>query len=555
MSMLTQSRPHYVSDGGIRFERLWIFAAAILPSSLACGALLNWLLQQGWYLIVLVPLIAAMLVGVAVAAAVVLSHCRNTIVATLAGGFAGLLMYLSYYYFGLQAELPPGQAHRLDLLPQYIAARLQTDVEQGIAGRRPGNAPKKPRLAGNIFSFLLELTGSIVLAAAVPYLRAKRPYVAELGRWMAREEKRLPPGTLDQFVAAWEAGDLEGYARQSQASLLGRAQAELGRHYASCTLEYVRDPSTSPLEHPIYLTYVDDAGASLAALFRPNRDYRQVQVLPEETIALRSWFPHLDRILTALPFVTSGTTATASTSPAAPSAVAGEAIVTDVPGGGAFRSPAFLIAVNSLSLIPLFTFFGGLAAIVAGLWGFWAGWQLTTSLTCLLLGGLSFAAGAVQGTKYGSAVESWYAGRRLRRMLQSRPEAIVRPDDPEADVIDLTTREHWAAVKLDTLDDIGLLAIDPRRGELKIEADKRRYRIPLAAILECQPECFHHPLDKQMQNQYWHVRLRYTARGEPRELLFSRNFKDWTPRTNENRRARAEDFCRHIEQLRTESRR
>ncbi len=305
------------------------------------------------------------------------------------------------------------------------------------------------------------------------------------------------------------------------------------------------------MEHPIYLTYVDDV-AALLTLFRRNRDFYQVQLLPEEAVALRSWFPNLDRILTAFP---SGPVSVSDSLPSPSSAtatVAGdEAIVQEVPGGGTFRSPAFLLNVNLLGLIPLVTFFGGLALIVAGVWGWRREWDLTTWLACLLWGGLLFAAGCVQATKYGSALESWYAGRRLRGMLQLRPDAIVRADDPEAQVIDLTTREHWSRVKLDTLDDIGLLAIDRRRGELKIEADKRRYRIPLGAILECQPECFHHPLDKQMQNQYWHVRLRYATRAEPRELLFSLNLKGWTVRSNENRRALAESFCSQIEESRS----
>ncbi len=199
-----------------------------LPVAIAVGASMNWLLHQGWYLIGLVPLVAAMLVGAAAAAGVIYSHCRNRLLAAALGGAAGLTMYLAYYYFGMLSEVLPGNAHRLDLLPQYIRARLETDVKQDLMRPRRGNAAaQRPRLSSNVAMFVLDIACSVVVAGFVPYLRSKRPYVKDLGQWMAKEEKRLPPGTLNDFAAACESGDLQSYAEQTQASLLGRARAEL----------------------------------------------------------------------------------------------------------------------------------------------------------------------------------------------------------------------------------------------------------------------------------------------------------------------------------------
>ena len=86
---------------------------------------------------------------------------------------------------------------------------------------------------------------------------------------------------------------------------------------------------------------------------------------------------------------------------------------------------------------------------------------------------------------------------------------------------------------------------DERR-EIRIEGDKRRYVIPTTSVRECRPECFHHPLDKQLLNQYWYVRLLVPVDGEERELLFSPTFTDWRPRTNENRRLAADELCERI---------
>ncbi len=101
-------------------------------------------------------------------------------------------------------------------------------------------------------------------------------------------------------------------------------------------------------------------------------------------------------------------------------------------------------------------------------------------------------------------------------------------------------------MKLDVRDDVGILAFDDKRREIRIEGDKRRYVIALEAIRESRPECFHHPLDKQLVNQYWYVRLLVLVDGEQRELLFSPTLTDWRPRTNENRRLAAEELCERI---------
>src|SRR5688572_12399760 len=110
MSTLASSRTRYVSDGGVRLGRLWAIPAAALPAAIAVGAVMNWLLTQGWYLVGPVPLGAAMLVGAAAAVGVIFSHCRNRVLAAIFGGTAGLAMYLAYYYFGLKGALP-GNAH------------------------------------------------------------------------------------------------------------------------------------------------------------------------------------------------------------------------------------------------------------------------------------------------------------------------------------------------------------------------------------------------------------------------------------------------------------
>jgi hypothetical protein len=177
----------------------------------------------------------------------------------------------------------------------------------------------------------------------------------------------------------------------------------------------------------------------------------------------------------------------------------------------------------------------------------WRGWGLATDLGLLLGGAGSFMLAIRYVQNYSSALETWLASRRFRAIVELRPDAIVTAGDPDAEYVDLTRREDWATVKLDPIDDVGLLRLDEPRRELRIEGDKRRYRVPLAAIADCGPECFHNAMDKQMLNQYWHARVRTTAGGRPHELLLS--LKPAGKRTNETRRAAAVAFCRRLERL------
>lgn len=522
----------------------------LLTGSLLAALAGGWSLYQllvlkaNWYIPILLPGAAGLIVGVAVAWVVARLHCRRPRVAGLVGAAAGLSMYFGSYYFGMLSQLPPGNAHRLDLLPGYVLACLNRG---GLRQVRP--QPQNPPLAKPRYFavFSLELLAALVFAALSPWRRARRPYVAGLGQWMAREERRLPAGLLPEFRQSLEArrlGDFVAWVGREKAAM---AKAQVSRHYGSCVVEYVRDARASPLDHPIYLTFVNDA-ANWTGMFR---QLGQVQLEADEVLALRPLFPHLNRILTGFqdqPRETGGAKVAgphAARGPAA--AVAVEATIDEVPGGGTLRSGSFLLVTNLLGLIPAFPFFGGLALFPLAAWGWFRGWDLLTIGGCVLLGSVGFVGGALLGQRYPGLFEGWYARRRLYSLLALRGDAIVMTNDRQARMVNMTCRENWDKVKLDVRDDIGLLALDEKRHELRIEGDKRRYRVPLEAIVLCQPECFHHPLDKKLLNQYWYVRLVVRVDRGERELLFAPAFTDWRPRTNESRRDLARQLCRHIE--------
>jgi hypothetical protein len=389
---------------------------------------------------------------------------------------------------------------------------------------------------------------AVILAASVPAVRARRPYVPELGQWMSREERRLPAGLFDDFHQALNAGSLAGFARRMKADSAALAKAALAKNYSSCVIEYVRHPRTSPVEFPVYITFINNAASPFEVFKRGRNSLRQVLLAKSEVVALRSLFPRLDDILTGFQ-VDSGKSAVTGPEPAHPlpeRARGREAVIREVEGGGTLRTGAFLLIINLLGLVPLVTFFGGLALIVAGGWGFFHGWETAATVTCVAVGILSFLEGSIQAKYFSGLLETWYSRRRLMNTLVLRPDPIVAVNGPDAEMVNLTRRENWIKVQLDVRDDIGLLEIDDKRRELRIEGDKRRYQVPIDAVISCQPECFYHPIDKQLTSQYWYVRLVVPVDGREQELLFAPSFADWRPRTNANRQILAANLARRI---------
>jgi hypothetical protein len=528
---------------------------ALVAGALLAGAsaawLLNWLFQRQWYLLILVPAVAALLVGLLIARLVAITNCRQPISAALVGALAGLIMYLGQYHFAMLEQLPPGNVHRLDLLPRFILFRLQTGVEQKLGPQAPNAPPPRPSINSNSVRFGIEVILCVVFSATVAWRRASRPWYAKPGQWAAREEKRLPVGTQALFEQAVETQTLDEFVRGAHRDIAGQKKAATARTYATCELFYLRHPGISPRERPVYLTFINNA-ANPIEMLRRRGPLRLVELEDAEVESLRPLFPNLDRILSGFPAqgaVRAETPATIDAEKEARRSVPQQgAVIAEVPGGGTLISRPFLLCVNLLGLIPLVTFFGGLALVAAGVWGLWRGWSGGTALGCIVVGLGSFTLGAIHGTKYTGLLEAWYARSRLLRTLERRPDTVVdlHGEGAEPLMVNFTRRENWLAVKLDVRDDAGLLTIDERRREVRIEGDKRRYVIPFASVHECRPECFHHPLDKQLLNQYWYVRLLVLVDGEERELLFSPTFTDWRPRTNENRRLAAEELCGRI---------
>src|SRR5258708_3673778 len=94
-------RTFYKSSGRVDWLRFfpWLLAAFAVAIVLAWG--LFQLFLAGYYYMVFVPAVAALVVAGVMRLAVVKGLCRNPLVGAAAGATAGVLLYLGYFYFGM----------------------------------------------------------------------------------------------------------------------------------------------------------------------------------------------------------------------------------------------------------------------------------------------------------------------------------------------------------------------------------------------------------------------------------------------------------------------
>ena len=474
-----EERARYRPDSGVAWLRLpvLIVLALVAAAGLAWGLKVAYV--NGCYLVAVWAVLGGCALGGVLWALVGWSHCRNRWLAGALGIVAGLVGYLGYYELSLLDVLPPALAWRVDLLPEYIAFRMQTEVIKDP--EHPDQRPLGPSAPLNWFIFVCELGGVAGWAAWFPWTRARRAYCRELGTWMRREKALLPASSMQALQDALETGSLVEFVAGARAS---------GDPQSSCRflVEHAAPTDGSPFDYPVY--------ASLEAP-RDTR-FRQVALQPAEVLAIRPLFPRLAELLGAKYEELRDPPPGVTPVPISEAPVGQLAEITPVPGPfrRGVRSRAYAIQVNLIALTPLFYVVGGAALAVGG------GWLATERSTPL--GWAAVAAGAA-GILWGaysalfrpSVPENRWMERRLRRQIAQRPDALVDPRDPESQCVSLVPRASFAKTQLTMSSDLLLLKVDERRRSLVMEGDCDRYRIPAEAIAVCEPECLFPPNDWQ----------------------------------------------------------
>lgn len=103
------------------------------------------------------------------------------------------------------------------------------------------------------------------------------------------------------------------------------------------------------------------------------------------------------------------------------------------------------------------------------------------------LGAMLAAISSVWGLAFPGALRNRYFRALLRREIKQRPDAIVHAD-ADTWFVEIVPRSNWNRMMWRTETDMGFLAVDAARRELRFEGDKERFRVPVDALLSCEVE-------------------------------------------------------------------
>ncbi len=396
------------------------------------------------------------------------AKCRNRWLAACVGALAGAAAFLGYFYVSMLHILPPGNAHRIDLFPDFIVARMQTDVI-GNFGRQ-NNGPPKPTVFLNWGTFLFELGICSILPAATAWTRAQRAYCAELRQWLSREVALFPPYSGPELIETLGHGGFEEvvalHAMRNNArpeeSKLGTSDAH-ANFLCKLTLEYVAVADQSVLTHPVYLSLEDQRPQRRWYQTQYGRTvlFRQVTLSTDEILTLCPLFPHLAATLAEQHSELGKAVASPAYAVRQLSDTSEVACIEAVPPPfhRRVRTRSYALKVNLLGLVPLLFLFGGMALIGAGIYLLDKG-SIGMSIGAFVFGSVSAAWGLYVALWCPSVFENRWIEKRLRREIDNRPNVLVASRDPDAIVVSLVPREHFTKIKLTLSTDLLLMKID-----------------------------------------------------------------------------------------------
>jgi hypothetical protein len=481
-------RERYQPSGRVRIGPFLGWSLAALAVAAGWSVALDFAYREGFYVMVLGPLLAGFVLMLLAMRAVTKGHCRNRGLAICLGLVVGLVCYLGYYHVGLVRSVGLGSIGRLDRLPGYINERVTTATLNGIIVRpRQGLAFQGQVFGVRWLLFAVELAW----VCGMPVVAARSwtgcPYSEDGDRWMKTEGGMFVRDAGTALIDALESGTLADWV----ASHPERASGEGG--WSLVTLHHDPMLDQEGRDSPGYLTVQEVVVVQKGWLFlkqstlNVQTHLKRVRLMQEEVCAL---LPALsDR---------TGQTSVASTPPPAlytPEQAA--ARIESVPAAyaGQLLSAAYERRGRRHQWRTIITFFVGLAMATAScILIILAGCGiLPFSLLELALVGCIVSIGLLSFSPFSRRLQQ----RRERALYQSacdnigsRPENLVSPDDPDAIFVEVVPRTNWvkATPKYAYASDVGFLSIDLERGLLLFEGDRERYLIPAGAILGCEIE-------------------------------------------------------------------
>lgn len=474
---MTTNRQVYRPSGNVDLPSFLVWAIGALATSVLLAILLNFIYLKGHYYVVIVPLLAAMLLGIPLSLAISRGRCRHVLLSIGLGLAGGILLYVGQFYVGFLSDVGLAQWRRTDLLPKYIAYRLKTDIESDVGKKEEAPSPHR-----NVFRFFLEFSFVLWLTTTVTYHRSRRPFCEGCGTWMKRDLFGFPSGSGSRLVDALNHGVLSPFAASAV------FPAPLSDSTVVLAMDHCVKDGKVGLNCPAYFSVKEINSFNRAPGFDP------FQTAKGKLLAFL-WLSH--------PSETSAFLALTKTNPGTGAVHhhkegqrIGSIEIQRLPEGGLIYTHATKI----INLLMVLAFPVGIALGVGMV--FWGVSIIRNSGgasngVSLVLGGGLCLAGAVTavvvsaiGLQNPSAVVNRILCRKFRRAIERRPDRWV-DTGPDIVLVEYTPRDRWVSVALDTAADVGFLRYDPLKKEIRFEGDHERWRIPVASIVECREEKLH----------------------------------------------------------------
>ncbi|PQO46113.1 hypothetical protein [Blastopirellula marina] len=133
--------------------------------------------------------------------------------------------------------------------------------------------------------------------------------------------------------------------------------------------------------------------------------------------------------------------------------------------------------------------------------------------------------------------------RKLSWEVRRRPATYTpTPSSAGCQFVAIVPPENWRASRLQMMEDIAILRIDPYEKSIFLEGDCKRYRIPSAALTKCSVERI-----LQGWTEIWLLRLNFESTTGPQELYLRVGDGDaMTNPVNSGRKRNAEKYWTRV---------
>lgn len=211
--MLFQRGGYRPSDKCDWLKLLTIALPLAVLAACAGAFFLSLALHWGFYVLLALPMSAALLLGLCAAWFFRSAHCRYPAVAGVCGILLGSVMFLGYYHCRFVALAGAAGPARIEALPEFIDFCLHHDVVHEFHGPHatgivhgfediPKQNKEQPKVGLNCVGFVVDWLAAAVACGSLTFLGARRAYCDACSRWMVRKRAKAGPGPAPAVVVA-----------------------------------------------------------------------------------------------------------------------------------------------------------------------------------------------------------------------------------------------------------------------------------------------------------------------------------------------------------------